>query len=197
MTTTMLRTGLAVALTALMATGAIAQETKRGNRGDGTGQSAQGRQGQGGQGQGGQGQRGQGQRGGNATATAPAPVTATPKPTTPSAGWLGGRGNANTPGIDREQAEHAAKIEWGQRRGLLTDAEARALKAEQDRIAELERRAKADGNVTREERQQIRGAQREAERHVAQETFDREREGRGGRRGWGHGWGHGWGRGWW
>ena len=95
---------------------------------------------------------------------------------------------AYTPGIDRRQAEQAREIERGHRNGSLTDREYRDLKAEQTRIAELERRAKADGVVTREERRQIRSAQDAAGRHIIEEETDNERAGgrrrHGGWRGW-------------
>jgi hypothetical protein len=95
-----------------------------------------------------------------------------------------GRGNA-TPGIDREQAEQARDINRGIRNGSLTQREADALRAEQARIAEMERRAKADGVVTGEERQRIRSAQRAADAHISEETHDRERAGGGrGHYGW-------------
>jgi hypothetical protein len=85
-----------------------------------------------------------------------------------------GRGNS-TPGIDREQAEQSRDINRGIRNGSLTQREADSLRAEQARIAEMERRAKADGVVTGEERQRIRSAQRAADAHIYEETHDRER----------------------
>ena len=95
---------------------------------------------------------------------------------------------AYTPGIDRRQAEQAREIERGHRKGSLTDREYRDLKAEQTRVAELERRAKAVGVVTREERRQIRSAQDVAGRHIIEEETDNERTGgrrrHGGWRGW-------------
>ena len=116
----------------------------------------------------------------------PVVVTPTPRPVVEQPRW--GLG-AYTPGIDRRQAEQAREIERGHRNGSLTDREYRDLKAEQARIAELERRAKADGTVTREERRQLRSAQDAAGRHIIEEETDNERAG--GRRrhsGW---------RGWW
>jgi uncharacterized membrane protein YebE (DUF533 family) len=101
-------------------------------------------------------------------------------------GW----GSNQTPGIDRRQAEQSHEINRGIRNGTLTAREAAELRDEQARIANLERRAKADGIVTGHERSVIRNAQQNAGRHIDQETHDRERAGH--RGGWGRGWG--WGR---
>ena len=122
-------------------------------------------------------------------ATSPVVVAPQPTPYTVQPRWsLGG----NTPGIDRRQAEQAREIERGQRNGSLTAREVSDLKAEQARIADLERRAKADGVVTHQERQQIRNAQSAAGRHIAAEESDNERTGGQHRRHGGWGW-----RGWW
>lgn len=198
MSTAIVRPSLAAALTIVVATGAFAQEAKRGEgraKRDGTVQTATtGKQGSGSARATTQQVKNESGRGTVAdVAVAPAPVVvAVPAPTT-SYGWWG-RGGANaTPGIDRTQSQQAAEIEAGRRRGLITEQEARALKAEQDRIAEMERRAKSDGHVTQDERAQIRKAQKSAERHIVEETFDSDRQG-GRRRYLGGWWG---GRGWW
>ena len=104
----------------------------------------------------------------------PVVVVTPPRPIVEQPRW--GLG-AYTPGIDRQQAEQAREIERGHRNGSLTDREYRDLKAEQTRIAELERRAKADGTVTREERRHIRSAQDAAGRHIIEEETDNERAG--------------------
>jgi len=74
--------------------------------------------------------------------------------------------------IDRTQAAQARQIEDGRYSGELTRREYRALVAEQDRIAELERKAKADGVVTGREYRQIREVQTEAGRHIYAEAHD-------------------------
>lgn len=91
-------------------------------------------------------------------------------------GW-GNWGGSQTPGIDRRQAEQSQDINRGIRNGQITGREAADLRAEQARIAEMERRAKADGIVTRGERQVIRGAQENAQRHIYQESHDRDSAG--------------------
>jgi hypothetical protein len=85
-------------------------------------------------------------------------------------GWDG----TYTPGIDATRAEQRAKIEEGRGNDQLTRREYDRLLAEQDRIAAMERRAKADGIATPHERRQIREAQHDAERHIYQETHNNE-----------------------
>lgn len=74
--------------------------------------------------------------------------------------------------IDRRQAIQDHRIEQGRRTGELTRLEAWRLRQEQARIAEMERRAKADGVVTYRERQVIKRAQDDASRHIYQESHD-------------------------
>ena len=118
---------------------------------------------------------------------APRPVVVSPSPSPVIEQPRWGLG-ARTLGIDRRQADQAREIERGHRNGSLTDREYNALKAEQARISELERRAKADGVVTEQERRQLRAAQQAADRHIIQEEMNDERAARsrhhGGWRGW-------------
>jgi hypothetical protein len=80
-------------------------------------------------------------------------------------------------GIDRRQGHQERRIEHGLRDGSLTGHEYRRLKQEQQRIEALERRAKRDGVITPYERQQIRGAQRDASRHIYHEQHDGQHRG--------------------
>jgi Spy/CpxP family protein refolding chaperone len=57
--------------------------------------------------------------------------------------------------IDARQASEARRIEEGRRSGQLSWREYRALKAQQARIAADERRARADGYVSPEERHRL------------------------------------------
>jgi hypothetical protein len=100
-----------------------------------------------------------------------APVTTPP----PVASWTR-PGHVFTPVIDHYQRLQELKIERNHRTGNLTRQEYEQLKAEQARIAELERRAKADGNVTREERLAIRSALQNADRNIYAESTDRDRQ---------------------
>ncbi len=70
---------------------------------------------------------------------------------------------------DRQQAR---EIEQGRFNGELTRREYRELNAEAARIQELERRAKADGYVSRREFKEIREAQTAHEQHIQSETHD-------------------------
>jgi hypothetical protein len=74
--------------------------------------------------------------------------------------------------IEANDSVQASRIEEGRYKGELTRREYRALKAEQDRIAELERQAKADGRVSKREYKEIHTAQHEAYDHIKAETAD-------------------------
>lgn len=74
--------------------------------------------------------------------------------------------------IDARQAAQAARIQQGIRSGEINRFEAMRLRAEQARIAQLERRAEADGRVDRREAAVIRNAQNQASRHIYQESHD-------------------------
>lgn len=87
-------------------------------------------------------------------------------------GWGGGA--TETPYIDATQERQRAQIEQGRRDGQLTRSEYYQLMDEQDRIAAMERRAKADGFADPAERRRIREAQEAAGRHIYQESHDYE-----------------------
>jgi DNA-binding transcriptional regulator YiaG len=74
--------------------------------------------------------------------------------------------------IDANQDVQAERIEEARQNGELTRREYRALKVEQARIAEMERKAKADGHVSVREFNKIHDAQISAYRHVKQESTD-------------------------
>jgi uncharacterized membrane protein YebE (DUF533 family) len=81
--------------------------------------------------------------------------------------------------IDRRQFRQEQRIQEGVRQGDLTRREYLQLEAEQARIRELERRARADGRIDPYEAARIRRAQNEASRHIYQERHDGERRGDG------------------
>lgn len=64
--------------------------------------------------------------------------------------------------LDRRQARQQHRIEEGWRSGELTRKEMKRLRKNQRRIAHLERKFKADGYLSRRERQALRGALDEA-----------------------------------
>lgn len=76
---------------------------------------------------------------------------------------------ANTPGIDQRQANQERRIDQGIASGSLTQREANRLERGQQRVDNMENRAKADGVVTRQERARINRAQdRQSDRIYAQ-----------------------------
>lgn len=77
--------------------------------------------------------------------------------------------------IDRRQARQEQRIQQGVRSGQITRSEYRQLEAEQARIRQLERNAKADGRIDSREAAQIREAQNAASRHIRQESTDSQR----------------------
>jgi hypothetical protein len=74
--------------------------------------------------------------------------------------------------IDANENVQASRIEDGRYKGELTRSEYRALKAEQGRIIELERQAKADGRVSKREYNEIHTAQINAYRQIKAESND-------------------------
>ncbi len=86
--------------------------------------------------------------------------------------------------VDQRQFNQERRIEQGLRDGSLTRSEATRLKAEQDRIAAMERQAERDGRVTRDERARLDAAQDQASRHIRAEKHDSESRTRGWNR-WG------------
>jgi O-methyltransferase involved in polyketide biosynthesis len=74
--------------------------------------------------------------------------------------------------IDNREARQAARIREGRASGELTRWEAHRLWQEQRRIHQIERWAKRDGFVSREEARRIEQAQDEASRHIRRERHD-------------------------
>ncbi len=73
---------------------------------------------------------------------------------------------------DVRQYNQQQRINQGARSGQITGREYQQLQAEQARIAQLERAAKADGYVSPAERARLAAAQNGASRHIAQESHD-------------------------
>lgn len=78
----------------------------------------------------------------------------------------------NSPGIDRRQAIQQHRIERGYHSGRLSAQEAWKLDRGQRRIHRMERRAEADGYMSRRERERIRAAQDRQSRRIAREQQD-------------------------
>jgi hypothetical protein len=82
--------------------------------------------------------------------------------------------DVNTPVIDQRQANQERRIDQGIASGELTQHEANRLTKQQDRINNMEDKAKSDGVVTKKERARIGAAQNRASRHIAKEKHDRQ-----------------------
>ena len=83
---------------------------------------------------------------------------------------------ANTPRVDQREANQERRIEQGVASGSLTQREANRLERGQQRVGNLEARAKADGVVTRQERAQLRHAQNVQSRRIYAEKHDRQHD---------------------
>lgn len=89
-------------------------------------------------------------------------------------GWHGGRdwGHGRSGGVDSAQHRQRDQIRDGVRNGSLTQHEARRLHGEQREIAALERSYRADGVLSRDERSDLRGELRDAQRHIYNQSHD-------------------------
>jgi len=79
-----------------------------------------------------------------------------------------------TPGIDQRQANQEQRIDQGIASGQLTQREANRLERGQQRIDNMENRAKADGVVTARERARIQHAQNVESRRIYRQKHDRQ-----------------------
>ena len=77
-----------------------------------------------------------------------------------------------TPGITARQHSERARIRQGVRSGELTRAEAAHLNGREADIRQDKREAKADGVVTRDERQDIRQDERRASHAIYRQKHD-------------------------
>lgn len=77
-----------------------------------------------------------------------------------------------TTSIDNTRAAQERQIQNGRYHGDLTRREYRALEAEQARIFEMERRALADGHLSKREAREIKTAQKESAQHIKAERND-------------------------
>jgi hypothetical protein len=78
----------------------------------------------------------------------------------------------STKWLERTQDMQNQQIEQGRYSGELTRREYWQLQAEQARIADMQRAAKADGYISGREYRAIREAQQQAARHIADESRD-------------------------
>jgi hypothetical protein len=74
--------------------------------------------------------------------------------------------------VDGRQAMQRHRIQKGRRSGALTHKEAKGLRGEQRRIANLERRFRADGDFSRGERRALHRSLGNASRHIYRKTHN-------------------------
>jgi hypothetical protein len=77
-----------------------------------------------------------------------------------------------TPRVDQRQANQEARIQQGVQSGALTPKEAARLEKGQDRVANLEDKAKADGTVTAKERARLKHAQDKQSARIYRQKHD-------------------------
>jgi len=83
---------------------------------------------------------------------------------------------ANTPGIDQQQANQERRIDQGVASGSLTQREANRMERGQQRVDNMENRAKSDGVVTRQERARIHNAQNVESKRIYRQKHDRQHD---------------------
>ena len=81
---------------------------------------------------------------------------------------------AETPRIDKRQANQEQRIDQGIASGQLNEREANRLNNQQEHINKMEDKAKSDGVMTKKERARISAAQDRASRHIVREKHDRQ-----------------------
>lgn len=79
-----------------------------------------------------------------------------------------------TPGIEQRIQNQERRIEQGERSGALTAREANRLERKEQRIERAENRAKADGQVTAQERHQLKRQLNQQNRRIYREKHDRQ-----------------------
>lgn len=81
---------------------------------------------------------------------------------------------ANTPGIDQRQANQERRIDQGVASGELNARETARLDRGQQRVDNIENRAKSDGVVTRGERAKIHAVQDRQSKRIYRQKHDRQ-----------------------
>ncbi|MCB4359252.1 hypothetical protein [Quatrionicoccus australiensis] len=83
---------------------------------------------------------------------------------------------ANTPRVDQRQANQEQRIDQGVASGSLTQREANRLENGQQRVDNMENRAKADGVVTKRERARLHVAQDAQSDRIHAQKHDRQHD---------------------
>lgn len=83
---------------------------------------------------------------------------------------------ANTPRVDQRQANQERRIDQGVASGSLTEREANRMERGQQRVDNMENRAKSDGVVTRGERARLHQVQEVQSRRIYAQKHDRQHD---------------------
>jgi Skp family chaperone for outer membrane proteins len=81
-----------------------------------------------------------------------------------------------TPKVDARQANQEARIQQGVQSGSLTGKEASKLEKGQDKVAQKEAKAKADGKVTKKERAKLAKSQDKQGKKIAKQKHDKQKQ---------------------
>lgn len=81
---------------------------------------------------------------------------------------------ADTPVLDKRQANQEARIEQGVKSGELTKPEARRLTRSEERLERHEEQAKADGVVTKKERAKLHNEADRTSARIHRQKHDRQ-----------------------
>jgi surface antigen len=81
-------------------------------------------------------------------------------------------GGTATPRVDQREANQQARIDAGVASGQLTARETNRLDKQQARVASVEAKDKADGTVTKAERQQLHRMQNHASKNIYHQKHD-------------------------
>lgn len=79
-----------------------------------------------------------------------------------------------TPRFDQRQVNQEQRIEQGEQSGTLTPREENRLENGQDHLQTMEDKAKADGNVTRQERARLQHAENKQSQRIFRQKHDRQ-----------------------
>ena len=79
---------------------------------------------------------------------------------------------AETPVVDKREANQEKRIEQGEASGALNNREAARLEHAEGRLQANEARAKADGTVTAKERARLRAEARNNSKRIAKQKHD-------------------------
>ncbi|NJD26301.1 MAG: hypothetical protein FIB06_12965 [Betaproteobacteria bacterium] len=82
----------------------------------------------------------------------------------------------NAPRVDQRQINQEARIQQGAASGSLTPRETVTLERGQTRVQNIEMQAKADGVVTRQERQRLHHVQDVQSDHIRHQKHDRQHD---------------------